>query len=318
MQKRIAITILLLLVFALTAGCGAKATEAPPEPTPTLHPTFTPTATLDIGVPAPTLPPTPTPQESSEQPTQPPQITEQAQPTPEPPTPTPEPPTPTPPPPQVRVTAPTVNLRSGPGTNYPRVGQATQGQVFDIVAKNQDGSWFQISVNGKTAWVINDARWTSTTGDMGVVQVAENLPTPPPTPKPRPTKPPAPTATPAPTHLFVKHQFQPRPNSNPIVTFFGGLYNSALDLTAPISGYKMVVILPSGERREAPFGNMFLRGDPGLASEFVYNAKLEITPPMDGAYKVFVADAGGNQVSEAWDATVSGDQRTFIVRWKQK
>ncbi len=317
MQKRIAITILLLLVF-VAAGCGAKATEAPPEPTPTLHPTFTPTATLDIGAPAPTLPPTPTPQESAGQPTQQPQDAEEAQPTPEPPTPTPEPPTPTPEPPQVRVTAPTVNLRSGPGTNYPRVGQATQGQTFDIVAKNQDGSWFQISANGKAAWVINDARWTSATGDMGAVQVAENIPAPPPKPKPRPTKPPAPTSPPAPAYLFSRYQLEPRVNSNPIITFFGGLYNQSLDLNAPVSGYKMVVILPSGERREVEFGNVFLRGDPGLDSEFLYNAKLEIQPPMEGTYKVFVADGGGNQVSEAFDATVSGEQRTFLVRWKQK
>jgi hypothetical protein len=41
-------------------------------------------------------------------------------------------------------------------------------------------------------------------------------------------------------------------------------------------------------------------------------------PAMDGLYKAFVADAGGNQVSEAWDATVSGTTRTFIVRWKER
>jgi len=318
MQKRIAITLLLLFILIISAGCGSKATETPPEPSPTLHPTFTPTATLDIGVPEPTLPPTPTPQTPAEQPTQPVQEPEATQPPPEePPTPTPEPPTPTPLPPQVRVTAPTVNLRAGPGTNYPRVGQAKQGQVFDIIAKNQNGSWFQISNNGKVAWVINDARWTAATGDMGTIAVAENIPKPPPTPKPRPTSPPPPTATPAPSYLFVKLSMQPRPNSNPLVTFFGGLYNQSMDLKAPVSGYNMVVIAPNGDRKETPFGNVFLRGDPGLASEFLYNAKIEF-PLINGTFKAFVADGGGNQVSEAWDATVSGETRTFLPRWKEK
>ena len=318
MQKRIAIPFLLLLTLIFLAGCGAKATPVAEAPTPTLHPTFTPTATKDIGVPAPTQPPTPTPQQPAEQPTQPPQATEAAQPTPEqPPTPTPEPPTPTPAPPQVQVTANVVNLRSGPGTNYPRVGQGKKGQIFDILGKNPDGSWFQISVDGQPAWVINDARWTSALGDMNAVTVAENIPAPPPTPKPRPTKPPAPTNTPAPTYLFTRLSMDQRPNSNPIVSFFGGLYNQALDLNAPVSGYKMVVTAPNGDRREAVFGDVFLRGDPGLDSEFVYNAKIEF-PLLPGVFKVFVADGSGNQVSEMWEATVSGETRTFLPRWKQK
>ncbi len=318
MQRRIIVAILLLFVLTVSAGCGAKATQVPPPPTPTLHPTFTPTATVDMGAPAPTLPPTPTPLESMDQATQAPPAAET--PTPEPPTPeppTPEPPTPTPAPPQVQVTADTVNLRSGPGTNYPRVGQAQKGQIFDIAAKNPDGSWFQISVNGKTAWVINDARWTSALGDMNAVAVAENIPAPPPTPKPRPTKPPAPTNTPAPSYLFTRLSMEPRPNSNPIVTFFGGLYNQALDLSAPVSGYKMTVVAPNGQRKEAVFGDVFLRGDPGLDSEFIYNAKVEF-PLMPGLFKVFVTDGSGNQVSEAWEATVAGNTRTFLPRWKQK
>ena len=315
MQRRIIVAILLLFVLTVSAGCGARATEVPEPPTPTLHPTFTPTATVDIGVPAPTLPPTPTPQESTDQATPAPPAPEQ--PTPEPPTPTPAPPTPAPAPPQVRVTADTVNLRSGPGTNYPRVGQAQKGQIFDIEAKNQDGSWFQISANGKTAWVINDARWTSALGDMGAVTVAENIPAPPPTPTPRPTKPPAPTNTPAPTYLFTRLSMEPRPNSNPIVTFFGGLYDQTLDLSHPVSGYKMVVIAPNGERKETVFGDVFLRGDPGLDSEFIYNAKIEF-PLMPGLFKAYVADGGGNQVSEVWEATVAGNTRTFLPRWKQK
>jgi uncharacterized protein YgiM (DUF1202 family) len=303
---------LLIVALLILAGCGsAQPTEVAQEIKPTLHPTFTPTPTQDIGVPEPTLPPTPT-----GQPTTAPEETSPT-PTPEPPTPTPEPPTPTPPPPQVKVVAQSVNVRSGPGTNYPRVGTARQGQTFDILAKNQKGTWFQITFNGKTAWIVNDPKLTNASGDMNSVAVAENIPTPPPTPRPRPTSPPPPTPTPAPSYLFVRLSMDQRPNTNPIVTFFGGLYNRNLDLGAPVTGYTMVAIAPNGERREAPFTSPFQFGDPGLPSEFVYNAKIEF-PLIEGTYRVYVADGGGNQVSEVWEATVSGETRTFLPRWKEK
>ncbi|HIQ12516.1 MAG TPA: SH3 domain-containing protein [Caldilineales bacterium] len=317
MRKYMLTAALMALLLVILAGCGTskQPTQVAQKPIPTLHPTFTPTATKDIGAPAPTMPPTPTGQPTaapsdtpSPEATQPPQ--EQPSATPPPPT-----PTPTPAAPQVVVTAPVVNLRAGPGTNYPRMGQAKQGQTFDIVAKNPKGNWFQIEVNGKTVWIINDARWTKPQGDVNAVAVAENIPTPPPPPTPRPTKPPAPTPTPAPTYLFTKMIMEPRINTNSIVTFFGGLFNQRGD--GAVSGYKMVVIAPNGERREAPFGDVFLRGDPGLPGEFIYNAKIEF-PLLAGTYKVFVADGSGKQVSEAWDATVSGDTRTFLPRWRQK
>jgi len=321
MSKRIAIAGILFLLLLSIAGCGTKKqpTEVAQKPTPTLHPTFTPTPTKDFGVPAPTMPPPAPGQAPNEQPTMPPPPPPEAtQPPAEPPTPTPTEtpaPTPTPIPPQVMVTAPLVNLRAGPGTNYPKVGQALQGQVYDIVAKSPKGNWFQISVNDKLVWIINDARWTKPQGDIHAVTVAENIPTPPPTPKPRPTKPPPPTPTPAPSYLFYKTTMEPRINTNPIVTFFGGLFNK--EGNAPISGYKMVAIAPNGERREAPFGDVFLRGDPGLPGEFIYNAKIEF-PLLAGTYKVFVADGSGKQVSEMWEATVSGNTRTFLPRWQQR
>ena len=141
--------------------------------------------------------------------------------------------------------------------------------------------------------------------------------TPPPTAKPRPTKPPVPTNTPAPTYRFSKHSNEARINSNPIITFFGGLYNKSLDLANPVSGYNMVAVSPSGERKEAPFGPVFLYGDPGLPGEFIYNAKIEF-PLTGGVFKIFVADTGGNQVSEVWEATIAGETRTFLPRWMEK
>lgn len=298
-----------IVLVLLAAGCGGRSTPvAPDKAIPTLHPTFTPTPVLPTPTPEP---PTPTP----EPPT----------PTPEPPTATPEIPTetPAPEPAQVEVAAAAVNLRSGPTTGFALAGRATQGQRLPILSRTEAGDWFQVQApNGGEAWVVNDPALIRIVGDAGGVAVAENIPVlptprPQPTRAPRPTQPPQPTQPPAPTYRFAKLSLDPRINTNLIVTLFGGLYDRTLNLKSPISGYKMVAVAPWGERKEADFGPVFLRGNPGLGDEFLYNAKIEF-PTSDGAYRVFVADQGGNPVSEAWDATVSGDMRTFLPRWREQ
>jgi len=103
-----------------------------------------------------------------------------------PPTPTPAfTPTPTPTPTpnfaELVVTAATMNVRSGPGTDYPQIGTLRQGATYRITAKNEAGDWWQISYDGKEGWV--SAGLVRVTGDTGGVQIAQVAP--PPTPKPQ-------------------------------------------------------------------------------------------------------------------------------------
>jgi hypothetical protein len=62
------------------------------------------------------------------------------------------------------------------------------------------------------------------------------------------------------------------------------------------------------------------RGDPGISgSEYLYNpgCKAEV-PAADGAYTAYLIE-GGNQVSEVYSFTVSGESnRTAIIEWKQR
>jgi len=44
------------------------------------------------------------------------------------------------------------NLRSGPGTNFGVVGTATKGQIFNIVGKNDNGTWYKLD-SGQ--WIAN-------------------------------------------------------------------------------------------------------------------------------------------------------------------
>lgn len=98
------------------------------------------------------------------------------------PSPTPEP-TPTPaatPTPDFAyvVTNQTVNLRSGPGTAFARVGQAEAGQRYRILGKNEDGSWWQIQLaDGKEAWIVGDL--VQALGPIDQVEVAANIPAAP-------------------------------------------------------------------------------------------------------------------------------------------
>jgi|GEM_PF-1740887 len=92
------------------------------------------------------------------------------------------------------MTAKVVNLRSGPGTNYPLVGSTSAGETYAIQDRNSDGSWFEICcIAGKSAWVA--ASVVTTVGDMASVELAQLIITPPPSPTPAPV----PTAAPKPT-----------------------------------------------------------------------------------------------------------------------
>lgn len=99
-------------------------------------------------------------------------------------TPTPAPPTPTP---TVATSTPEVaratssqkaNVRSGPGTAYPRTGQLTTGTTYRVTGRNEAGSWWQIDLNGKVAWVSGDM--VTVQGSIAGVPVLAVVPPPAP------------------------------------------------------------------------------------------------------------------------------------------
>jgi len=44
------------------------------------------------------------------------------------------------------------NLRAGPGTDYAVVGYGKQGDIYLVYGQNDDGTWFQIDMDGKL-WI---------------------------------------------------------------------------------------------------------------------------------------------------------------------
>lgn len=175
----------LLLGALLLAGCTPAPTATPPQaeisaPTPTAaivsaastNTPVAPAATATPTAPAPSatpLPPTNTP----------------------PPTATPSPSatptataTATQAAPALVVSAPVANVRTGPGTVYPVLGQARQGESYLVTGRSQAGDWWQVLEKGDaTGWI--SASLVEANAAAASIAVAVNIPTPP-----------APTATP--------------------------------------------------------------------------------------------------------------------------
>jgi uncharacterized protein YgiM (DUF1202 family) len=90
-----------------------------------------------------------------------------------------------------------VNIRGGPGTNYPVLGLLRAGQVAAVVGRSPDGGWWQILFppnTGAMGWVAGSYVQTNAAADtVPVVAPPPLSPTPTPPPAP-PTNTPPPSA----------------------------------------------------------------------------------------------------------------------------
>jgi hypothetical protein len=75
-----------------------------------------------------------------------------------------------------------INLRQGPGTNYPRVSGIAAGTQIPIVGRIADNSWWQVRVGVTIGWVIDD--FVTIYGVCTAIPVVQ--PPPPPTNTPLP------------------------------------------------------------------------------------------------------------------------------------
>jgi hypothetical protein len=85
--------------------------------------------------------------------------------------------------PWAAITARVLNVRKGPGTNYPVIGQLQQNDVVEIAGKNADSSWLQIVYPTGTigrGWI--SASYAQVRGSPASIPVVETPPPPTPTP----------------------------------------------------------------------------------------------------------------------------------------
>ena len=136
-----------------SAGNAIVATETPAAmATPVATPTSLPTATAS---PTETPSPTPTATEAL--------------------------PSPTPEAPQALVIVARLNVRAGPGTNYPVLGQVDEGESLSISGRDRSGDWWQVCcVAGEEGWIFSET--VTVQGDVSGIPVIPAPPTPVPTP----------------------------------------------------------------------------------------------------------------------------------------
>jgi uncharacterized protein YraI len=117
----------------------------------------------------------------------------------------------------ITVTSDSLNLRSGPGENYARIGSLGRGDTAQVLGTIPDFSWFYVQTAGGLGWVR--AQFVSLFNPAGGLNGLSQVPIPP-TPTPGVTATPFPTATAAapadlsitgvtlnPTRLIKNQQF---------------------------------------------------------------------------------------------------------------
>ena len=116
--------------------------------------------------------------------------------------------------PAVIVRASSLNLRQGPGTDYPILGAAKEGDTFPLRGQAFDCSW--VTAEHPTLgsiWLSGNAQYTTLTVDCAAVALAESPPRP--TPLPAPTVAPAAEQPVAPTVAPVPAEDAPSASQPP-------------------------------------------------------------------------------------------------------
>lgn len=123
------------------------------------------------------------------------------------------------------------NLRAGPGTEHPIVGQAQPGQELDVVASNAGRTWLQLA-GGQ--WIFAEL-----VDGAPAVPLAGTIPTaPPPTSTPTPRPP-----TPVPTATHARAVAQPTVSASGSCKISAGY---ASIRTGPGTGYDIRMLVSQG------------------------------------------------------------------------
>ena len=289
----------ILLTLAMLAACGRE--PAPPAPTRTPLPTFTPTPEGLVIVEPLTqsneqVAALPQPVESQPGESQPAEaVPVENQPVEEQPVEVVPTDTPAPLPAEIIANSP-VNIRQGPGTNYNILGSANAGERFPATGRNDDASWWQIDYNGQAGWLFSDL---VTAQNVETVAVAQNIPAPPPPTPPPPTATPVPaqpTAPPAPpkTNYQFNRAVVGRCDPNAGVTYIEG---KTYQGSQPKSGYMVAFSYAPDAAPVASIQSGPHTGYEGWDQGF-YSHIIGVNGPREGDWYVWVQDETGKRISE--------------------
>ncbi|MBV7329637.1 SH3 domain-containing protein [Chloroflexi bacterium TSY] len=192
-----------------------------------------------------------------------------------------------------------MNIRGGPGLVYLIVGALQANESADVVGKNPQGDWWQVSLaNGELGWVYGPL--VTTVGDVASVALADIPPTPLPPPDP-------PTATPAPVVEAPPAEEPPAP-SGPDFQLIERRLWSVTENGGRMDGPSVIC----GEKRQLVVEVLDAAGNPlnGVAVQVLYgNKEIYVTGSQgkgdgraefvlgDGQDVTVIRDADGRDVS---------------------
>jgi hypothetical protein len=219
----------------------------------------------------------------------------------------------------------TLNGRRGPGTEYERVGEASQGDELFILGRSAEGGWLLVCcMANQPVWVSAEQVKT-----QGAVETTAIL-TPPPVPLPTPTRRPVvvspgtgqsplatprPVGTPLPPFDIARGPEFPIRRDNGLLTIWVKIYSGPLDNQTPLGGYTLHVTRDGVDVSDnqlsfddRPFDNTGPR-----QGSYDYNLKFEMYEAGEADWEIFLARPGGFRVSPITKFTTKGDSYRNLV-----
>ena len=231
-------------------------------------------------------------------------------------------------PPRLVVTSPLVNVRAGPGTEYPVITTIERGEEFDIVGKDAPGTWWRFCcIDDQPAWVIDEL--VDADGAVDSVPVSDAIAQVPPTATPPPAAPaapqpeipaePAPTEPPPPPAFSFELQNVEQFPENKLVRIFLYVFDGAQAL----DGFSVRVIKDGSELtvdQRSAGGQPSLTWPIADTRQRFQNMKVEfpgVAPA--GTWVVQLVDGAGNLVGPPATFTLNANDpsQELYVRYKK-
>jgi hypothetical protein len=212
-----------------------------------------------------------------------------------------------------------LNVRTGPGTNYDRVGWLPAGTTVDLIGRNASGTWWQIpypDAPGGKAWVSEGYGVASNAEGVPVVE-APPTPTPSaPTPIPTPAAPPPP---PPPAYQYTPTGWYGDTNYG-LTRFMGEIRDAAGN---PVNGVFVRAVCGTFSTISYPSGPVGW-GSFGESSEWppgFYDITVD-TKPVPCMWTLQVVDTDDRvsvkaELSEAVPVEVTHEQSIIQANWRK-
>jgi uncharacterized protein YraI len=193
-----------------------------------------------------------------------------------------------------------LNVRQGPGTNYPRISVLAAGTVVPVTGRNGSNTWWQVRVGTTIGWVTND--FVIVYGNCLGIPVVQPPPPPTNTPQPATATPILPTFTP----IVIPPTATPG-LADLVISNISGSTNLSLGVGGVTSNYS-ITVTNTGQSPTGQFNNVItilpdnvtvpvaVVASLGAGESIILNASISFTAA--GSYTLQARTDSDSQVTE--------------------